>query len=445
MPDVSNWFGDLHSNPSVVTSAANVDDLVAILSDPEHYPSPVRAVGSIHSITQCTAADGGTVVLMRSMDRILRIDAGSVTTEAGSLYIDVSHRLRQHQLQFGVNVELGSLTMGSAATCATKDGSFPGEFGQANSYAIGMKLVTPAGEIVEITEDDPELLQAARSSYGLFGVVFEVTFRVFPLKAMAVRHRTFTIDDFERVLPELWLGDEAVMMYVFPFDDRVTVELRRYQPGLPDRFGWLWKVRNSGHTLAPLVGSFAIRVVPSQRVGFALVDSYHAVMRFTLRFLHADRTAPSDQTIRYPARSGPGRFTFSIWGFPEGKYMSVLRDYVAFCKGHFDKHGYRCDMLNVGYRVAGDQSSLFSYAWGGNVMTLDPVSTAGPGWHEFLAAYNDFCSAHGGAPLLNQTPQLTPAHVRQAFGDRIERFRPYQERFDPDGRMLNDYFRDLLG
>ena len=66
----------------------------------------------------------------------------------------------------------------------------PGEFGQANSYCVAMKMVTPSGEILEVDESDPGLLQAARSSYGLFGVVYEATFKVQPLQAMQVEHKT---------------------------------------------------------------------------------------------------------------------------------------------------------------------------------------------------------------------------------------------------------------
>ena len=80
-------------------------------------------------------------------------------------------------------------------------------------------------------------------------------------------------------------------------------------------------------------------------------------------------------------------------------------------------------MLNVGYRINQDQSALFSYTYHGTAMTLDPVSTAGPGWAEFLDAYNQFCSDNGASPLFNQTARLTTAQVEKAFGDRLEKFR----------------------
>src|SRR3712207_8422128 len=57
---------------------------------------------------------------------------------------------------FRSNVEIGNLTIGSAACGGTKDASMPGEFGQACSYASALKMVTPSGEIVEIMEDQPE-------------------------------------------------------------------------------------------------------------------------------------------------------------------------------------------------------------------------------------------------------------------------------------------------
>src|SRR3712207_6506307 len=139
--EVRNWFGSIVSFPSVVTEPDNVQDIVAIVQDEERYPSPVRAVGSNHSTTPCGVADDGTVVVMRKMDRILNIGPDTVTAEAGALYIDVARELRKHNLQFYVNVEIGNLTIGSAACGGTKDASMPGEFGQACSYACGIKMV----------------------------------------------------------------------------------------------------------------------------------------------------------------------------------------------------------------------------------------------------------------------------------------------------------------
>jgi FAD/FMN-containing dehydrogenase len=92
-----------------------------------------------------------------------------------------------------------------------------------------------------------------------------------------------------------------------------------------------------------------------------------------------------------------------------------------------------------------DRQSLLSYSWDGNVMTIDPVSTANPGWKDFLVAYNQYCSDNGGIPLLNQTPMVTRAQLEKGLGDRWKQYVAARKTFDPNNRLLNDYFTSLLG
>src|SRR6266516_3947007 len=103
--DVRNWFGDLDWEASVVAEARSVEDIVAVMRDTDKYPSPVRARGSGHSTTVCGVADGGTVIDMKPMNRILDIGTDTVTVEAGAMLIDVAKELEQRSLQFYVNIE----------------------------------------------------------------------------------------------------------------------------------------------------------------------------------------------------------------------------------------------------------------------------------------------------------------------------------------------------
>lgn len=95
------------------------------------------------STTPCGVAEHGTLIVMRPMNHILRIGPDTVTAEAGVLCIDVAKELQKHNLQFFVNTEIGSLSMGSAACCGSKDASMSREFGQVCSYAVAIKMVTP--------------------------------------------------------------------------------------------------------------------------------------------------------------------------------------------------------------------------------------------------------------------------------------------------------------
>ena len=443
-----NWFGDITSSPAVVVEPENPQDIISIMQDTEKYPSPIRAVGSNHSTTQGGVADNGTVVVMGKMNRILNIGTDTVTVEAGALYIDVAKELRKHNLQFYVNVEIGSMTMGSAACCGTKNASMAGEFGQVCSYARAMKMVTSSGEIVEVTEEQPELLQATRSSYGLFGIIYEVTFRVKPLQSMAIRHKIYNLDTFDKQLPALKTMGESIMLYMSPFTNTITVEFRRYRTDEnPQKASfWQWKLRNLvWGVLAPYFSYFVTRYVRIRSIRDFLINSFtRLISYFAVLIVRGKNTISPDQIIRYPKIANNTSYTFTFWAFPEEEYTPTLRAFFKFCHDYYRSKGYRSNMMNVGYRVFEDTSSLFSYTFDGPVITIDPVSTGNPGWEEFLVAYNEFCSEHGGIPLFNQTKSITRAQVEKAFGDRLATFEVYRKRFDPTERLLNDFFRQFL-
>ncbi len=445
---VHNWFGNIVSSPGVVVQPESVQDIIAILKDTSKYPGPVRAVGSNHSMTPCAVAENGTVVDMRKMKRIIEIRPDSVTAEAGALYIDVAQELQKHNLEFYVNLELGNLSMGSAACCGTKDSSMPGEYGQVCSYACVIKMVTPSGELLEITEEQPELLRVVRSSYGLFGIIYEVTFKVKPLQAMSVYHKVYSLDEFDKQLPALKAQGDSIMMYLNPFRDTVLVEFRRYHDTKhPQRLtSWQWKFRNFlWSTLAPLYGYGVTKYVPIIPIRDFLFDAFEQFMFLgAVLLVRGNNTLATAQQIRYPVIANNSKYTFSIWASPEENYISNLRAYFKFCREYYRATGYRSNMISVGYRIMQDDSSLFSYSSDGAVMTFDPVSTANPGWEAFLIAYNELCSKLGGVPLFNQSDLLTSTQVEKAFGERIATFERYRQRFDPTGRLLNDYFRRLL-
>lgn len=451
MPElsVSNWFGDVVSHPKAVVEARSAAGIARILRDTDRYPSPVRAVGSNHSTAACAVADGGTMIKMRGMDRILEITEDTVTVQAGAILIDVAHELKKRGQQFYVNTEIGNLSIGSAACAGTKDGSMPGEYGQVSSYCSRLKMVLPSGKLLEASEEsDPELMRMLRSSYGTFGIVTEATFRIRRLEPMEVFHETFSVKDFCRRLPELWDRGYSMMYYMFLFDELVTCEFRKYNPkarGKPDEQAWA--LRNYLWSQAgPRTCARAEQDIPNKTLRYKFIDGFGGLWRFKLENLITGKhTIATDQIIRYPAESDESRYTFSLWAFPEQRYAGLLPEYTRWVKNYYKTKGYRTNMLHVGYRIAKDQQSLLSYSYDGNVMTIDPVSTANPGWKEFLADFNEWCSQRGGVPLPNQTYGFTRAQAQKALGSRLDAMAAKRAEFDPGNRLLNSFFRELFG
>lgn len=444
---VTNWFGDLVSHPQVIVDAHSVDDIVAVVKNQSSYPSPVRAVGSNHSTSPCGVADGGTLIRMK-MDQILNIGDDTLTVQAGATHLNMAKQLEAANKQFYVNTEIGSLTAGSASIAGTKDASMPGEFGQVGSYVIGVKMVLPNGSLLEVTEDgNPDLMQKVRSSYGTFGIVYEVKYRIRGLLPMHVHHKTFELEDFIAQLPDLKALNYSMMFYMFPFANKITVEFRKYNPtatGEPNRTAWALRNHIWG-TSGPKLGHDVEQNVAIPSIRYGIIDSFNATWRFQLEnIVVSDNTVPPDQIIDYPPVSNDSRYTFSLAAFDETDYPQYLTEFYKYAKDYYAQKDYRSNLLYVGYRILQDRNALLSYSWDSNVMTIDPVSTGNNGWKPFLADYNQFWSDRNGKPLLNQTFGLNAASVKKAFGDRWTTYANTRKTYDPDGRLLNDYFRSLL-
>lgn len=450
-PSNRNWYGDIQCYEGAALAPRSEAEVVAILRD-ERYPSPVRPMGSRHSVTGCMAArapgDGqrwGTALDMTQMRGAIRVDreAGTLTVPAGRTFFDVAHELRDdHDLQFRVNTELGTLTMGAAACGGTKDSSFPGEFGQVCSDVVALRLATPDGKVRTLKAGDPDF-DAVRGSYGLLGVVTEVTFRVVPHEYLSIEHVEIALEDFETSCRRWLDGRTAVFLYLFPYagrSGRIVAELRRKAGrGDGDQRSCRLAVRNLVWREGLPASAHAAGQMPADKLRALQLESTEWFLRkFIDHGLDLKRVSPVDQIVDFDR--GGKKFAFSMWAFGAQGFAGILSEYVRFCR----QQDYRTSLPHVSYHIAKDRSSLLSYSWDGDVWTLDPVSTGvEAGWDGFLRKFNDRCAAWGGVPLFNQTPHLEPRHLR-GFGERLARFEAVRRRFDPRDRMLNDYFARLL-
>ncbi|HEX9812321.1 MAG TPA: FAD-binding oxidoreductase [Burkholderiales bacterium] len=449
--DNFNWYGDIQCFEGEPARPRSESELVQIVRDIGRFPSPIRPMGSRHSVTPCMAARAasgerwGTAVDMRAFRGPMRVDreAATVTVLAGMTFLEAARELRdKHGMQFRVNTELGTLTMGAAACGGTKDSSFPGEFGQVCADVVAVRLVTPDGEVRILKTGDPDF-DAVLGGYGLFGIATEITFRIVPHEFISMEHVEISAAEFE-AHGKQWLdGRTAVFLYLFPYapgGGRIVAELRRKAGQGPTEGTHRLAVRNLFWREAlPEAAHIADRLPIKPLRPHYLEAVQFVVRKFLDHALDLDRVSPVDQIVDF--EKGGKKFGFSMWAFPAESFAQVLSGYFEFCR----RQDYRTRLPHVSYHVAQDRHSLLSYSQDSDVWTLDPVSTGiEAGWNDFLRRFNDFCSDRDGAPLFNQTPHLERRHVVRAFGERLDRFESARRRFDPKDRMLNEYFAKLL-
>ena len=95
---ITNYDGSIVVAPQQVVYPQTVEEIQKVLRDPVRYPSPVRGMGSYHSLTPCASSEG-TVVNMTRMTRVIAIDKANGTFTAGVPDFNSSTRRRCCELR----------------------------------------------------------------------------------------------------------------------------------------------------------------------------------------------------------------------------------------------------------------------------------------------------------------------------------------------------------
>ena len=448
---VVNYDGSITTTPQQLAYPQTVEEIQAILRDTVHYPSPVRAMGNYHSLTPCASSDG-TIVSLAKMAQVVALDATNLTftAQAGMQILDAAKALRVRNLQLMLNIEIGNMTLGSACCCHSKDALDGIEFGQVSSYVTQIKLVTPTGDLAEASvADNPGLLHTMRSSYGLCGIVYEVTLRIKPIEALHFTYLPRPVDELTQAeIDNLLDTSEGLICWTV---GRTAIFQQRYrvaEPGilsslLADARRLLWSYE--GAHVGQLIDRFATD--PALRNALQQGNFDAAKLLYGALHLAGGITllAP-DKIIDYHNTPPNSRYAFTFWAFPRAQWLATYLAYLDFTDEYFKTTGFRCNMPLGSYHIRQDANSLLSYTQDGEVFSIDPIHapTDEAAWQAFLRAFNDFAAERNGFPLLNQSPFVTQKHVVAAYGQRWLQFSAAVKSMDPAGRMLNPYFAALL-
>jgi hypothetical protein len=448
---IVNYDGGITTSPRELAHPSTIGEIQSILRDVQRYPSPVRAMGSYHSLTPCVSTDG-TIINMSRMTRILGIDwkAMTFTAEAGLQIIDASVILRRLGLQLLTNIEIGNMTLGAAACCQSKDALDGVQFGQVNSYVTHIKWVTPDGQLGEASEiDNPDLLTMVRSSYGLFGVIYEVTFRIKPLEAVHFSYLPRQIKELtEQEVDDIIDASEGLICWTVGRKAHFQTRRRVPRAGSLGRAFAAGRRRLWNHTEAA-AGRFIDRYVPTKPLRNFALDVWFAGTKLTFSTLHLTggfSLYDPDKTIDYRSTPSSAKYAFTFWTFPRRQWLSTLREYLDFADQHFTQYGFRCNMALGSYYIRRDTNSILSYAYDGDMFSIDPIHayTDRSAWDRFLQQFNEFASKRNGTPLLNQSPFVNKHYVEAAYGERWNKFSEWIKSGDPTRRMLNPFFTELL-
>jgi FAD binding domain-containing protein/D-arabinono-1,4-lactone oxidase len=443
-PVIRNWNNSVLSIPKVVAVPKDVQELCEMVKDRANYPSPLRAGGSFHSLNACFVSEGTQILLSEFNDISVDATASTVTVGASVELIQIRDALRPHGMELEVSPEIGNATAGSVACCGTKDASLGHEgLGQVNSIVIGVRMVNGHGEIETVTEaNDPDRMRVVRSSYGLLGLIFEVTFRIQGQSVLSYSHETFKLTSLPS-RDELFGDADGVLGFCLPYSDRIVVERRRVLSGDVRISAFSRFKRSIRDSLWENAASFFTTKLP-YNWAYGIFDRLTATFLVGLSRLGGFKARRPDSMINFKFNRSH-YFDFTFWAIPVSRWNDFIPTYVAFCRDYLRETGFRSSLGSEVYFINKDQRSVLSFSSTEDVFTMDLVDSRpnDPLWVEFNRRYNALAAQFNARPLLNQTKQLTSDIVFQTLGHDWEQILLHREKSDPEGRFLNKYFADL--
>src|SRR6202789_2234218 len=235
----------IYRRPQMVLKLKRAEDLPSVLSKTKSYPTPIRMVGADYSQTRCVGGDGGTTVDTGALDKILEFDETSVRAQAGVRLSALVPALAERGLELPLTPEMGRISLGAAAVTTLPQASYGVGLAQLSSCVTEMKLITPQGKQMIVTEKERDLMRVLRSSYGLLGVVHEVVLRVRPLTPVKIDYQVLPLKEFSARFASLVNSPGALRLHISPFSDRITVERRTLDESASLSRSGIWQIRKS--------------------------------------------------------------------------------------------------------------------------------------------------------------------------------------------------------
>ena len=84
-----------------------------------------------------------------------------------------------------------------------------------------------------------------------------------------------------------------------------------------------------------------------------------------------------DKTIELLEDAAVGALCLHLLGVSARRLRENLQDYVEWADAYYKQHGFRCNMPLGSYFIHKDTSSLLSYSYDGDIISLDPIHAPG--------------------------------------------------------------------
>jgi FAD-linked oxidoreductase len=390
----------------------------------------IRPVGTGHSFGAICVTDDCHVDLAR-MGELVDLDpeTGVARVQAGMTIHALAEALhrRVRALENQGDVDAQSIA-GALATATHGTGA---QLPNLSASMVGGRLVTAAGEIVDLAADaDRDVLRAARVSLGALGVLSELhlktveAFRIRKLEEPAEVQET--LDRFDEIAGE----PDQFEMFVIPHANRCLL-LRSWRTDAPPETGGRLRRWFADDVLAnQALGAL-------QRIGRRWPQTNPAIGRFIGRVL--TRTERCDHSHRVYANDRNVRFTESEWALPRAALREALEGVLQLIERHRFPVSFPIEV-----RLAAGDDALLSTAYGRDTAYVAVHQFVGAEYRPYFTAVQKLMSGLDGRPHWGKRHELTAAELAPRY-PCWDRFQAVRARLDPNGTFTNAHLEQVLG
>jgi L-gulonolactone oxidase len=417
----TNWARDQRCAPDRIERPASEAELARIVAGARR----VKVAGSGHSFSDIACTDGVMLHLGR-MNRVLAVEGNEATVEAGITLHELGPQLAARGLAMENQGDVDPQTVAGAISTATHGTG--GRFRNLSAQVTRLRLITAAGEALELREGDD--LAAGRASLGALGAISAVTLRCVPAFTIHRIDEPRPLDDVLASFDERVDGSDHFELFVFPYTrTALTLTSQRTDrdprpPGKLQAFVRDVLVENAALELACRAGRRFPRAIP-------------AVNRRVTALM--SRAEHLDASHRVYANRRSVRFTEMEYGIPREHVAEALERVLALIERRRLPIGFPIEV-----RAVAPDDALLSTAHGRPTGYIAVHQYRGMEFEGYFRAVEAIMDEYGGRPHWGKRHYQSAATLRPRYPG-WDRFQAVRDRLDPERKFENEYLRRVLG
>ena len=425
----TNWAGNQSCAPTSIRRPTSEAALVALVKEAADAGVRVKCVGAGHSFTPIACTDG-LLVDLSGYARVLAHDPGArtVTVQAGITLSALCDELDVRGLALENMGDIAYQSIAGATATATHGTGW--HFGNISSRIVAMRLIAGDGSIVDATtEENADVLAAARVGVGALGIVSTVTLQAVKAFRLHAIEEPMRVDELLADFDGYMSSADHVEFYWVPHTAWALTKRNRRtnEPAVPRH-----KVKELvDDLLITNVGFGALCRVGRRRPGW--IPRMAKMLPSTGRLEYTDR---SDRVFTSPRRV---KFYEMEYAIPRDAIPEALNRVRRLV----DEAGIQLS-FPVEVRVVAPDDIPLSTAEGRPTGYIAVHVYQGTPYDTYFQGVERIMDSYDGRPHWGKMHFQHHQTLAERY-PRWDEFQTVRRRLDPEGRFTNQYLDRVLG